>query len=93
MGVDSANKELGEWRERADCRGVDPDLFFPNGNTGRLADQVNRAKEVCGQCAVRQECLEFAIRTNEDSGIWGGATEEERRTMRKNYILRSSNAI
>ena len=42
---------------------------------------VERAKEVCGTCVVRQQCLEFALANRESEGIWGGATEKERRRI------------
>ena len=38
---------------------------------------------MCGQCTVAQECLDFALDTNQDSGIWGGLSEEERRVIRR----------
>ena len=45
--------------------------------------QIEHAKRVCGQCAVRSACLDFALATNQDSGIWGGLSEEERRVIRR----------
>lgn len=41
------------------------------------------AKEVCGECPVKVDCLDYALETNQDSGIWGGTSEEERRTLRR----------
>ena len=75
-----------DWRQRAACRGTNPDLFFPVGTTGPAIEQIESAKTVCRQCDSQQDCLEFAISTNPDSGIWGGATEEERRRLRKQFI-------
>ena len=60
-----------------------PELFFPIGTTGGALDQIDAAKRVCGQCPVTHECLEFALGTNQESGVWGGLTEEERRRLRK----------
>ena len=71
------------WRRDAICRDTDPDLFFPVGTTGYALVQIDRAKEVCGQCPVLIDCLEYALETNQDSGIWGGTSEEERRTLRR----------
>jgi WhiB family redox-sensing transcriptional regulator len=45
--------------------------------------QIDRARQVCGQCTVRSECLDYALDTNQDSGIWGGLSEEERRVIRR----------
>ena len=72
-----------EWRDRAACRDTTPELFFPIGTTGGALDQIEAARRVCGQCPVTTECLEFALGTNQESGVWGGLTEEERRRLRK----------
>jgi WhiB family redox-sensing transcriptional regulator len=71
------------WRRDAICRDTDPDLFFPVGTTGYALVQIDRAKQVCGECPVHVDCLEYALETNQDSGIWGGTSEEERRTIRR----------
>ncbi len=71
------------WRSLAVCRGTDPDLFFPVGTTGQALVQIARAKEVCDECPVRVECLDYALATNQDSGIWGGLDEEQRRSIRR----------
>jgi WhiB family redox-sensing transcriptional regulator len=76
------------WRKYALCRDTDPDLFFPVGTTGQALVQIDRAKQVCAQCPVSQECLDFALETNQDSGIWGGTSEEERRKLRREYVAR-----
>ena len=75
--------ESGLWRNEASCRNTDPDLFFPVGTTGPALEQIAAAKAVCCECEVRQRCLEFALTTNQDSGIWGGTSEEERRQIRR----------
>ena len=71
------------WRDHALCRDTDPELFFPVGTTGNALLAIDYAKRVCAQCAVNQECLEFALDTTQDSGIWGGLSEEERRDIRR----------
>ncbi|MEU9338271.1 WhiB family transcriptional regulator [Streptomyces sp. NPDC048290] len=70
------------WRELAECRFHDPDLFFPVGTSGPAAFQTERAKAVCRTCPVREPCLRYALDEGEDSGVWGGASETERRTRR-----------
>jgi len=70
------------WRERASCRSLAPDLFFPLGTTGSAVAQIAAAKVVCAKCPVRSACLEFSFVTNQEAGVWGGHTEEERRRMR-----------
>jgi WhiB family redox-sensing transcriptional regulator len=71
------------WRSDALCRDTDPELFFPVGTTGQALVQIDHAKRVCGECSVRGACLDFAIATNQDSGIWGGLSEDERRNIRR----------
>lgn len=77
-----------EWRRHAACRDTDPDLFFPVGTTGPAIEQIENAKAVCGECDAKADCLEYALATNQDSGIWGGTSEEERRQLRKQHAAR-----
>jgi WhiB family redox-sensing transcriptional regulator len=78
-----ARAEERRWRDDAACRSVDPSLFFPAGVTGLAAIQITEAKAVCATCPVRVPCLDFALATNQEYGIWGGTSEEERREMRR----------
>ena len=64
------------WRQRAACRGVDPDVFYPTSD-----EEAEVAKAICTQCPVREPCLEYALTTRERDGVWGGATERERRRL------------
>lgn len=73
------------WRDGAACADVAPDLFFPIGVTGPAVGQIAAAKAVCAQCAVQRDCLEFAITTNQEYGVWGGTSEEERRVLRRQW--------
>jgi WhiB family redox-sensing transcriptional regulator len=82
-----ANAEYG-WRSEALCRDTDPELFFPIGTTGAALLQIEQARSVCRQCPAQAECLEFALTTNQDSGIWGGTSEEERRGLRREFVAR-----
>jgi len=72
-----------DWRINAACRDTDPTLFFPVGTTGPAVDQIANAKEVCIGCLASSDCLEFAIATKQDTGVWGGTTEDERRGIRR----------
>ena len=64
------------WRQRAACRGVDPDIFYPVSD-----EDAEEAKAICDGCGVRETCLEYALANHEREGVWGGATERERRRM------------
>ena len=66
------------WRKRAACRGIDVEIFFPETDDDAEAEV---AKAVCEVCPVRQACLEHALVHREREGIWGGATERERRRI------------
>jgi WhiB family redox-sensing transcriptional regulator len=72
-----------DWVHRARCKDEDPELFFPVGTTGPAAQQIERARTICMQCEVRTECLEWAMATGQDAGVWGGLSEEERRALRR----------
>jgi len=71
----------GTWWDLAACSSADPDLFFPISASGPALAQVMRAKAVCATCRVRPQCLQFALAEGPMEGIWGGATEEERRVI------------
>ena len=71
------------WRDQAACRHSDPDLFFPAGSTGLAVDHIHAAKAVCRSCPVQQPCLQFALETSQEAGVWGGMDEEERRKLRR----------
>ncbi|MBU6330606.1 MAG: WhiB family transcriptional regulator [Acidobacteria bacterium] len=66
------------WHTKAACQGLAPEIFYPP--TDDEADAAE-AKAVCGVCTVREPCLEFALTVREKDGIWGGATERERRRL------------
>jgi WhiB family transcriptional regulator, redox-sensing transcriptional regulator len=72
---------MSDWRELAACRFEDPDLFFPIGTTGPALVQTRRAQAVCARCPVRAQCLDFALATEQATGVWGGTTETERRDL------------
>lgn len=76
------------WRADASCRDTDPALFFPVGTTGPAISQIEAAKAVCEACPAQTPCLEFALLTNQDSGIWGGTSEDERRHLRRTWLNR-----
>jgi WhiB family transcriptional regulator, redox-sensing transcriptional regulator len=71
-GVDMA------WQDFANCRGADPDLFFPERGAS-----TRTAKQICRECGVQDACLEFAIVSSEKFGIWGAMSERERRKIRR----------
>ena len=86
-----------DWRQEANSRAIrDPDLFFPVGTTGPALEQIAQAKSICRACPVKKKCLEWALQTHQDSGVWGGLSEEERRALarrRRSETLLIASAI
>jgi len=77
---------ITDWRELAMCRDSEPNLFFPIGSTGPALEQIDGARTICLQCSVKEECLNYALETNQEAGVWGGYAEDERRRLRKRWL-------
>ena len=84
---DATTGEVPTWQRKANCMGVDPDLFFPERGAS-----TREAKEVCRGCVVREDCLEYALANGEKFGIWGGMSERERRRIRRSRALARADA-
>lgn len=69
---------ITSWREAAACRGMDASIFFPDSE-----EDAGPARAICAACPVREECLDFALTSRQDEGVWGGLTETERRRLRR----------
>lgn len=65
-----------EWLAAGKCRNVAPDIFFPSDGAG-----VEVAKQICSDCPVKEPCLEYALANRIGQGIWGGASERQRRRI------------
>jgi WhiB family redox-sensing transcriptional regulator len=74
---------MSDWRHRAACRDEDPELFFPIGNSGPALLQIEDAKDVCRRCDVIDQCLQWALESGQDVGVWGGMSEDERRALKR----------
>jgi WhiB family redox-sensing transcriptional regulator len=79
----TATMYMTDWRSAAACVSADPDLFFPIAGSGPAEEQIRQARAICASCQVRQQCLEFALATEQQHGIWGGIRPEERVRMRR----------
>jgi WhiB family redox-sensing transcriptional regulator len=75
-----------DWRHEAACRDEDPELFFPIGTTGPALHQIDEAKAVCRRCTVNTDCLDWALETGQDAGVWGGLSEDERRALKRRSL-------
>ena len=65
-----------EWMPKGRCREIPPGTFFPSDGVG-----VEVARRICAECPVKVPCLEYALLHRIDHGVWGGASERERRRI------------
>lgn len=75
------SRDAMDWRRRAACRLMPAEMFFPVGTSGMAVEEVNAAKQVCRECEVCGPCLEYALETRQEFGVWGGTDEDERREI------------
>lgn len=79
MGVlDVSLQQVDEqkWFDLSACRGLESGIFYPDDEEGAVS-----AKAVCDSCNVAGPCLEYALANREKAGVWGGATERDRRRI------------
>ena len=76
-----------EWMARGRCRELPPDTFFPSDGLG-----VEVARRICESCPVKAPCLEYALAARIDHGVWGGASERERRRILRQRRIAASKA-
>lgn len=83
-----------QWRDAAACVELGTAMFFEEGESGLLSKQPAQPtiSRICESCAVRKECLEFALANNEKYGIWGGLTPYQRKLLRRRKILQQTPA-
>jgi WhiB family redox-sensing transcriptional regulator len=72
-----------KWWELGECKGSDPEAWFPG--QGAPSPTIGDMKATCAACPVRVDCLTAALDEGEKFGIWGGASERERRAMRRDW--------
>jgi WhiB family redox-sensing transcriptional regulator len=68
--------------ERAKCRGIDTEIFYPTQDKFDLIEERYITEKLCAGCPVKEACLEWGL-AHERYGIWGGTTPFRRRSMRK----------
>lgn len=66
------------WMNDGNCRSHPPEVFFPSDGVG-----VTIAQQICSTCPVRETCLEYALEQRIDHGVWGAASERQRRRILK----------
>lgn len=86
------------WRDHAACRGLDPTIWFPGDAISKhyprqlYSQQVETAQTICATCPVTADCLDWADRTGQDHGIWGGLTPAERKNRRRRLAYQNRHA-
>jgi WhiB family transcriptional regulator, redox-sensing transcriptional regulator len=76
-----------EWMAKGLCASIPPSTFFPSDGAG-----VEVARRICATCPVQEPCLEYALANRIDHGVWGGASERERRRILKRRRSSASSA-
>lgn len=74
-----------QWMAEGNCRAEPPTTFFPSDGVG-----VEVARRICATCDVKSPCLEYALRNRIDHGVWGGASERERRRIARQRRLEAA---
>jgi len=69
------------WRDRAECLDAPTEWFFGNASNARATEKLKQGIELCGQCAVRSECLDWAVATNQKHGVWAGTLPDQRQCL------------
>ncbi|AGI12995.1 WhiB family transcription factor [Mycobacterium phage Butters] len=73
-----------EWTLGAACTQTDPEVFFPE-----KGEPVGPARNICRRCEVQAKCLEVALAREEEFGIWGGLTPNQRRALKRGAAQRA----
>jgi Transcription factor WhiB len=69
-------EEDPSWRALSLCL-MFPSVDFFDGSR----PNKRRAKAICFECQVREECLQFALENKEEFGVWGGLDDVERKAL------------
>lgn len=78
---------MSGWRDKAECLGVDPELFHHADGSRLSHAHINRIVGMfCDQCEVRPECLNLGLSLHAD-GIWGGKNLNENTRSRLRRAL------
>lgn len=78
-----ADAHIPNWQALGACKAEDPELFFPLGESTGARIQTDDAKAVCRRCPVMERCLQWALETRQDFGVWGGLSEQDRRRIHR----------
>ena len=80
-------QDFYSWRDKANCRDSEPEIFEV-----QTPESIAAAKAICAECAVVEQCFNFAEVTNQYGETWGGMSAEERRIHRRQVAARIAEA-
>ena len=93
---------LPNFSQKGNCTLFDPEMWFmpDDSESGwsranrlsmwRRTPEYKQAKELCGACPIRQECLDYSLKYFDLHGIWGGLDDRERRMLQeREHLLRT----
>ena len=78
------------WRESANCNGIEDELlnfFFSEDDMEELT-----ALMICATCPVMDDCLQYALSTQQTVGVWGMHTQQDRRNLKRQISRRPDQA-
>jgi hypothetical protein len=81
LGFIEAIRDTQKWAKDAPCSTADPDQWHPEKGGPPLA--ASKAKAICHTCPAEVACLQYALDTREQYGVWGGMTAGERKRWLK----------
>lgn len=68
-----------DWLRDASCRGMDPEIFYPQIGTGNWPTE-NMARKTCDNCPVKVDCIDWALSESwPEEGYWGSTKGERNR--------------
>jgi hypothetical protein len=70
--------------DQANCLGLDPELFFPNGAIAPKTEATLR--RICMKCNIMEDCLDYALKVKVN-GYWAGTTETQRVELRRFFHI------
>jgi len=65
------------------CAEIGVEFFYLDEHSGTPKNMLKMFKEMCIQCPIYDDCLEWAVR-HERHGLWAGTTPRTRSNMRYN---------
>ena len=74
--IEALKWQKRDWTDRAACKGL-THLMFPRHH--KDITYIQQAREICSECRVKDECLEYALEfpASDMHGVWAGLTSRQ----------------